>query len=151
MSKTQDKAISDHLSGQLLITGACDLWVLMDAMRFLAREPTEERLLQGFELLCENCMPKMDISDATRQSVIAYLHKFWLAPKWREAWVDFGRAKHGVPFFMSCNNALERYWQEFKSDGTRNRILKRCGKQCSISHFDFDFARPILDCKKIQK
>ena len=101
MSKTQDKAISEHLSGQLLITGACDLWALMDAMRYLAREPTEERLLQGFKLLCENCMPKMDISDATRQSVIAYLHKFWLAPKWREAWVDFGRTKHEVPFFMS--------------------------------------------------
>ena len=34
-----------HLSGQLLITGASDLWALMDAIRYLAREPTEERLL----------------------------------------------------------------------------------------------------------
>jgi hypothetical protein len=148
---SQDKAISEHLSGQLLITGASDLWALMDAIRYLAREPTEERLLQGFKLLCEKCMPEMDITDATRQSVITYLQKFWLAPKWREAceenafpfWynmliansslvkkpfyagTDWGRANHNVPFFMSCNNALERYWQEFKKDGTRNRILKR--------------------------
>ena len=81
--------------------------------------------MQGFKLLCEECMPKMGISTATKTSVIAYLEKYWLAPKWRRAWTDFGRAKYGVPFFMSCNNALERYWQEFKKDGTRNRILKR--------------------------
>lgn len=97
----------------------------MDAMRYLAREPTEERLLRGFKLLREKCMPKMGISNATKQSVIAYLEKIWMHPKWRDAWTDYGRAKYGVPFFMSCNNALERYWQEFKKDGTRNRILKR--------------------------
>ena len=73
----------------------------MDAIRYLAREPTEERLLQGFKLLCEKCMPEMDITDATRQSVITYLQKFWLAPKWREAceenalpfWYNFILAK----------------------------------------------------------
>ena len=48
VNTSQDKAISEHLSGQLLITGASDLWALMDAIRYLAREPTEERLLQGF-------------------------------------------------------------------------------------------------------
>jgi hypothetical protein len=32
-----DKAIAEHLSGHLLITGAQDLWALMDGMRYLAR------------------------------------------------------------------------------------------------------------------
>ena len=32
-----DKAIAEHLSGHLLITGQEDLWALMDGMRYLAR------------------------------------------------------------------------------------------------------------------
>lgn len=67
--------------------------------------------MAAWKLLCEECITKMDISTETKRSVIAYLERFWLSEKWREAWTDFGRAKHGVPFFMSCNNSLERYWQ----------------------------------------
>jgi hypothetical protein len=86
--------------------------------------------MQGFKLLCEECMPKMGISTATKTSVIAYLEKYWLAPKWRRAWTDFGRAKYGVPFFMSCNNALERYWQEFKKDAQSDpKAIRRIDRE----------------------
>lgn len=72
------KAIAEHLSGQLLITGAQQLWVLMDGMRYLAREPTEEKLMEGWKLLCDKVITKMDITAATRASVIKYLNQFWL-------------------------------------------------------------------------
>jgi len=41
-------------------------------------------------------------------------------------WLPFGLI-FGVdmPTDQSCNNALERYWQEFKRHGTMDRILRR--------------------------
>ena len=64
-------------------------------------EPTLEKLMEGWKIVCEQILPKMEgISKETRNSIVAYLEQFWLSPKWRAAWTDFGRAKHNVPFMM---------------------------------------------------
>ena len=115
-----DKAIAEHLSLKLLVSGATHLWTIMRGFRMLSREPTKAALEEGFSIFRDECLPQMGLSRETQAEIISYLSSSWMTEKWMSAWSDAWRCYDGV----SSNNHIEKLWQELVKVGSAGLILK---------------------------
>jgi hypothetical protein len=120
----KEKAILDYLSGQLLLTGTEDMQVIMRGVQMLARSVSKDKMQEGWKIFCA-IMPKMRPSKETCEKFKTYFESTWLSPKYIASWTDWGRMLCGMEHFMTTNDGLEKWWQDYKKVGTQDRILKR--------------------------
>jgi len=125
----KEKAILDYLSGQMLLTGTEDMSLIMRGIQMLARTTSKDEMLEGWKLF-RSIMPKMRPSKESSQKFVTYFESTWLSRKYIATWPDWGRAS--IPYMITTNDGLEKWWQEYKKIGTQDRILVRKTTKASL-------------------
>ena len=121
----QDRAIGDYLNLELRISSSSDLHVLLHLVRLLAREPSEAAAKEGWKIVCDEILPKMEFDSKTQKDFTSYFARTWMVERWLKSWLDDGRTGLTDWLRLTTNNHIERWHQEYKKTATLDRILKR--------------------------